>query len=828
MTTRKKLAELISGSADAERLLSIVQCPPDGRGANQALLIGATALDLIADPVIGAGPVDAEFAAAMRDTAYAMRAALYDDDALMAAVAMPASTAGRTRARGYCERYPVWAVCMHTDTPSADDRSPVIPLIALLVAASIKAADEYDEHKKFFTRVGRYLRALDDGHYDAWIVSAPAGFDDSRLWDTWLDAAGRGAIRGSTQWRVTAEWRQLVRLAFHGERRRMRNDRARKPDSAVTTPVPQYGWLHAQGDGPPRRAWTSTGGGGECGAVVRSRGEPDGASRRAGDAPGGDHPETHAVVYHARQDCVLDSPYYSAAEAAIASRHQAEAIKRHNNTATTAPVALAPIDIAQLLTYNAVHWEHAPYEDRAAMCLAELTLWTGRDLAELASLLWRSRGTGVDCRNGVLSITPPGAMAYLKTPASESVRPTASSVLRLPMPAPTRGRLIALGRFAPRRAPLWAGTPDQARTAVNRILEKVGLVDQDISIAQVSRVCGPAVARACRGDWCAAAQITGRVPSHARSQVYYTHTTYEFLLRAWQRAIDHLLDGAYRESPNLVTSDARWSKTECRLAPGLGSRVTPSDGALKTAVVRDADRRFRARHAALEKRVVCEMNTTVRRAHLALLLGVGARGVREPIAFDAQWDGRNTLLLAEKAGADWDGARIVHLPEWVVQALTALRDERGQLGLRYANILAGLTRLLDTPYVPSNRVRRSRAMQHAHRLPLFFELDPDQFAVVAPRQPLRHRARLFHVPSATRLRDELLPDGLPLNAGRHGLRSDLVAAGVGASSIDAYFGHWVLGTSALDGASTAAQFALTNKVCTAIEPAGHGSWDGCS
>jgi hypothetical protein len=219
------------------------------------------------------------------------------------------------------------------------------------------------------------------------------------------------------------------------------------------------------------------------------------------------------------------------------------------------------------------------------------------------------------------------------------------------------------------------------------------------------------------------------------------------------------------------------------------------------------------------------MNAAVRHAHLALLLGVGVRGVREPIAFDAQWHGSNTLLLAEKAGADWDGARIVCLPEWSAQALRALQRERGQLALRYPTVLGGLTRLIDTPYSPGEGVRRSRAMQHPDRLPWFVELDTDQFEIARRRESMRERARLFQVPSVKRLRPDLLPDGLPLNAGRHRLRSNLVAAGVGAAAIDAYLGHWVLGTSALDDASTAVPLGLAYRARAAIEKRDH-AWRG--
>ena len=433
--------------------------------------------------------------------------------------------------------------------------------------------------------------------------------------------------------------------------------------------------------------------------------------------------------------------------------------------------ALNDYDVLSLLRFAMERG--LPHED-VSRALVLLSLITGRDLADAAA-------TRVVGTRAQLPITAPGsnmlfiihseaawAVSALVPPKRRSIDSewgrcleASQGWLHFRIPAPFWCVIEPLARDAARRsrkksAKIFVGNIEQAIVAElgDRLAELKKRTGARLTLLRVARQLYTELLRVC-GDTAQVGLITGRHPPLGQSaNLYYLNRRVTDLSELYHAVME-------RWTALIQTAPASSAPIEqlSLEAPRVGSKLR-----VRHEVMRDVIRAIRQQLQIFRKSIA--FGDTWRRCHnlltaysqLMVMWGTGYRAVRDPLSHDCDFNAtRGALIINDKSGEGFEHSRVVWLPQIVAAQLTHYQRHREAACFRLGYV-AG-TR--ENPW-------------------LFAYLsDDDRWKEATPKQ-------------MTEQLDWAMT--WPLNTNRHVLRSYLTECGVSGDVVDAFMGHWSMGS----------------------------------
>ena len=272
-----------------------------------------------------------------------------------------------------------------------------------------------------------------------------------------------------------------------------------------------------------------------------------------------------------------------------------------------------------------------------------------------------------------------------------------------------------------------------------------------------------------------ASLVTGRtLPTGQSANLYYHTRAVETLAADYVDVVNTWLVNLGLSSPSMAPANLDFG------LPRVGSPFC-----VRLEVMRDVVSRLRAQIAEYRKTAYSRAN--IRRFHnlftayaiLQVMWSTGFRAVRDPIAHPYEFnERRGFVIIADKVDDNLGHSRLVYLPEVVIDQLRRYETHRQHMKLRLNEV--GVEAPIETCFVFLDAKLQSE----------------------------------FATPK--RLADEIqwtFP--WPLNVSRHTLRGFLRDQGVPGYLVDAFMGHWGVGTEPLAKYSSLDLFELKNRIVPA-------------
>ena len=272
-----------------------------------------------------------------------------------------------------------------------------------------------------------------------------------------------------------------------------------------------------------------------------------------------------------------------------------------------------------------------------------------------------------------------------------------------------------------------------------------------------------------------ASLVTGRtLPTGQSANLYYHTRAVETLAADYVDVVNTWLVNLGLSSPSMAPANLDFG------LPRVGSPLC-----VRLEVMRDVVSRLRAQIAEYRKTAYSRAN--IRRFHnlftayaiLQVMWSTGFRAVRDPIAHPYEFnERRGFVIIADKVDDNLGHSRLVYLPEVVIDQLRRYETHRQHMKLRLNEV--GVEAPIETFFVFLDAKLQSE----------------------------------FATPK--RLADEIqwtFP--WPLNVSRHTLRGFLRDQGVPGYLVDAFMGHWGVGTEPLAKYSSLDLFELKNRIVPA-------------
>ena len=204
----------------------------------------------------------------------------------------------------------------------------------------------------------------------------------------------------------------------------------------------------------------------------------------------------------------------------------------------------------------------------------------------------------------------------------------------------------------------------------------------------------------------------------------------------------------------------------------VGSRFVPKESTVESLVTELRKRIGTARHGAAGNPIMLHNDLTV---YTVMMIGfaTGYRAVRDPLLQSAEIDlSTGFAVISDKDDSDFYNSRIVWLPHLCIKQLEHYREH--VRFLRYWLFQHNQNLFF------ASRLQETTGRHGEREFPSLFLIDRDAQKLTVRPLLLEQLLRKADYP-------------LPLNANRHFLRSNLLAAGCPIEVIDAYMGHWERG-----------------------------------
>ncbi len=416
-------------------------------------------------------------------------------------------------------------------------------------------------------------------------------------------------------------------------------------------------------------------------------------------------------------------------------------------------------------------------EAAEAIAMLGLILATGASAEELHTLRIVSDESKVPDDHYHAILTNSSLRLWVRVPAPEMDPDLYGQVsdllhpidtgLRLPLPSPVIRLLKIVRRVAGTngKPAMFVSDLDALKNAAAAHLQKTNQRHRSqLRLASLPSVLPQAIADQC-GNWSYAWMISGDGHPHAHTPLVYQTTPETRLVTAYRDAVAHIFGVSHdtQSGDSAGADDNRYFGSALHPIAGIWQGIARE---LRQAIPTPP---FSLAGAAahVEHHNAITLYTT-----MMALVGTGLRAVRDPIesVLDIYWE-NGLLYVVDKEARASGNERILPLPPTVRNQLQSYRRHLLALASRWDHRQAHVAPML-----------RAAACGSDASTPFLLFLDEDM-------QPLPVRPGTL----SPRLED-LFP--VPVNIGRHHIRSHLTEAGCPGEWIDALLGHEPIGMEA--------------------------------
>lgn len=278
------------------------------------------------------------------------------------------------------------------------------------------------------------------------------------------------------------------------------------------------------------------------------------------------------------------------------------------------------------------------------------------------------------------------------------------------------------------------------------------------------------------GDMVDAMFITGQKPSNGHhSGAFYYNIRNTYLADRYRAIVGRVLSDTTAES----------HCTDFQPAPSvtIGSPLSPKTDRLPLLIADLKAKIEIAKQSVSEtKRLYALHNAYTLYTVFMILFATGYRAVVSPLSRQSDLDRESgVIVIADKIGSDLNHARIVPIPEVVLDQLANYTKHRKRMD-----------KLLNLFHSTEAPIQQLFFMHHKKDRPIS----------VTPSNIDKHANEFFD---------------LPLNVNRHFLRGALIANGVNPEVVDAYLGHWSIGQEPMSKYSTLNPTNYRNELIPALD-----------